>query len=427
MNEHLYVNAHGLRLIQEYEGAPRLKARLCEGNSFELSYGVTFDLNGNPFNADSTCTPEESGALFRNALELFERGVRELVTVPLNSNQFSGLTAFAWNVGLQNFAGSSVLRRVNENRMDDAAACFGMWIFATNGAGHKQAMRGLLRRRYSESALFMGYNWTQACSDDAIALQREIPDTLPGTDRVIYKTPFKDVLSVAQRYPLAPADELVLNTPAPPLATSGSKEAVGAGPLSSPSPSVVPHPPSVSPAPTVVPSTPAEKPAMPSAPSVASRAPSTPGGVIVTGPKPASNTGAAPPGSAKPPAQPPVIAGQDGTKPKSPWTVQPEDVHYKIDPGAGLKPLEDSDRAKAFYWQRTFMFVIYLGGAGLFGNAFKAGSEVLMSHAALMSVVLDLIVPLAITLSMIVVGAVGKSWADWRRHRAQQKASQGLY
>lgn len=390
MNEHLYVNAHGLRLIQEYEGAPRLKARLCEGNSFELSYGVTFDLNGNPFNADSTCTPEESGALFRNALELFERGVRELVTVPLNSNQFSGLTAFAWNVGLQNFAGSSVLRRVNENRMDDAAACFGMWIFATNGAGHKQAMRGLLRRRYSESALFMGYNWTQACSDDAIALQREIPDTLPGTDRVIYKTPFKDVLSVAQRYPLAPADELVLNTPAPPLATSGSKEAVGAGPLSSFSPSVVPHPPSVSPAPTVVPSTPAEKPA-------------------------------------KPPAQPPVIAGQDGTKPKSPWTVQPEDVHYKIDPGAGLKPLEDSDRAKAFYWQRTFMFVIYLGGAGLFGNAFKAGSEVLMSHAALMSVVLDLIVPLAITLSMIVVGAVGKSWADWRRHRAQQKASQGLY
>ena len=102
-------------------------------------------------------------------------------------------------------------------------------------------------------------------------------------------------------------------------------------------------------------------------------------------------------------------------------------MHYKIDPGAGLKPLEDSDRAKAFYWQRTFMFVIYLGGAGLFGNAFKAGSEVLMSHAALMSVVLDLIVPLAITLSMIVVGAVGKSWADWRRHRAQQKASQGLY
>ena len=413
MNEHLYVNEHGLRLIQEYEGAPRLKARLCEGNSFELSYGVTFDLNGNPFNADSTCTPEESDALFRNALQIFERGVRELVTVPLNSNQFSGLTAFAWNIGLTNFAGSSVLRRVNENRMDDAAACFGMWIFATNGAGHKQALRGLLRRRYSESALFMGYSWTQACDDDAIALQREIPETLPGTDRVIYRTPFKDVLAVAQRYPLAPADELVLTQPAPPLATSGSKEAVGAGPLSSPSPSVVPPAPKVSPAQTVPPA-PVEK-----------QASAIPAPSVKPAPAPAPMPSL--PTLPKPSAQPPVVAGQDGTKPKSPWTVQPEDVHYKIDPGAGLKPLEDSDRAKAFYWQRTFMFVIYLGGAGLFGNAFKAGSEVLMSHAALMSVVLDLIVPLAITLSMIVVGAVGKSWADWRRHRAQQRASQGLY
>lgn len=129
----------------------------------------------------------------------------------------------------------------------------------------------------------------------------------------------------------------------------------------------------------------------------------------------------------KPKDPPPVIAGQDGAKPKSPWTVQPEEVHYKIDPGAGLKPLEDSDRAKAFYWQRTFMFVIYLGGAGLFGSTFMAGSTALMKHAALMSVLLDLIVPLAIALSGLVLGAVGKSWADWRRQRAQTRASQGLY
>lgn len=405
MNEHAFTNAHGLRLITEFEGAPRLTARLCEGGKFELGYGVTFNLEGAPFKEGDTCTPEYADALFRHALKLFEDGVREAVTVPLNGDEFSALVAFAYNVGMENFRSSSVLRRVNENRMDDAAACFGMWIFATKD-GHKQALRGLLRRRYAEACLFMSYDWTQACDIDAIALQREIPDTLPGTDRVIYKTPFKDVLSVAQRYPLVPADELVLTQPAPPLATSGSKVATGSVPVVPPSPAGTTSP-SVSPAPTVVPSSPAKKPEAIPAPPQPPRAP-------VPAPLPK-------------PAQPPVVAGQDGTKPKSPWTVQPEDVHYKIDPGAGLKPLEDSDRAKAFYWQRTFMFVIYLGGAGLFGNAFKAGSEVLMSHAALMSVVLDLIVPLAITLSMIVVGAVGKSWADWRRHRAQQKASQGLY
>lgn len=218
MNEQLFTNANGLRLITGFEGEPRLKARLCEGGAYELGYGVTFDLDGQPFTETSTCTPEYADALFRNALKLFEDGVRKLVTVPLNGNQFSALVAFAYNVGLDNLAGSTVLRRVNEGRMDDAAASFGMWVFATRG-GRKQAYRGLLRRRYAEALLFMGYDWVVATSDteatNPVSLQAIPPETLPGTDRVIYKTPFKDVLAVAQAYPLE-APDLVLTTKAEP-------------------------------------------------------------------------------------------------------------------------------------------------------------------------------------------------------------------
>jgi hypothetical protein len=77
--------------------------------------------------------------------------------------------------------------------------------------------------------------------------------------------------------------------------------------------------------------------------------------------------------------------------------------------------------------QRLFLLVIYLGAAGLFGSTFTAGSELLMKHPALMSVILDLGVPLALSLLALFLGAVGKSWADWRRHCAQERASQGLY
>ncbi len=227
MNEQLFTNAHGLRLITGFEGEPRLKARLCEGGAYELGYGVTFDLDGQPFTETSTCTPEYADALFRNALKLFEDGVRKLVTVPLNGNQFSALVAFAYNVGLDNLAGSTVLRRVNEGRMDDAAASFGMWVFATRG-GRKQAYRGLLRRRYAEALLFMGYDWVVATSDteatNPVSLQAIPPETLPGTDRVIYKTPFKDVLAVAQAYPLE-APELVLTTKADPVAVPAAGKA----------------------------------------------------------------------------------------------------------------------------------------------------------------------------------------------------------
>ena len=378
MNEHAFTNAHGLRLIAEFEGAPRLKARLCEGGKFELSYGVTFDLDGNSFTAESTCTPEYADALFRNALKLFEDGVREAVTVPLNGDEFSALVAFAYNVGLENFRSSSVLRRVNENRMDDAAACFGMWIFATKN-GHKQALRGLLRRRYAEACLFMSYDWTQACDIDAIALQREIPDTLPGTDRVIYKTPFKDVLSVAQRYPLAPADELVLTQPAPPLVATtrvpdGKAEQPG---MITPSPSSsAVSAPKVSPAPSVVPTSPAKKPEVVASPPAAA---------------PRANV-------------PAPLPTQVGTKPPSVNTKMPEHVPYRVDPQAGLKPMEETER---FVGAALMLF-------GTFARVIMANTTAVTGVGGVLVVgILDMMkspTNLAILITVITMGITAVLW-----------------
>ncbi len=208
MNEHLFVNNHGLRLITQFEGNPRLNARLCEGGRYELGYGVTFHIDGRPVEQGEACTEDYALAMFRNALQHFEEVVRRHVTVELNSNQFSSLVALTYNIGEANFATGpyghcTVLRETNARRFADAAAAFGMWVFATKN-GYKQALRGLLRRHYAEACLFMGYDWIEATADEAIALQRIKPDGDPpkGTDRVTYKTPFVEVLRVAQQYPL---------------------------------------------------------------------------------------------------------------------------------------------------------------------------------------------------------------------------------
>jgi hypothetical protein len=125
-------------------------------------------------------------------------------------------------VGEANLARSSVLRHVNARRFDDAADAFGMWVYATLGQ-HKQALRGLLRRRYAEALLFMGYDWEVACSDEAVALVRERPPNDVGTDKVLFKTPFKDVLSVAQRYPLPPEQPVLdLTIKADPVAAEAA-------------------------------------------------------------------------------------------------------------------------------------------------------------------------------------------------------------
>jgi len=351
VNEHLYTTDDGLRLIQEFEGAPRLKARLCEGGAWELSYGVTFRPDGTRIREGETCTETEAMTLFRHALGVFEQAVRDMVTVPLEPHQFSALVAWVYNIGIENARSSTVLREVNANRVYDAAAAFGMWIFATKN-GYKQALRGLLRRRYAEACLFLGYQWSEACADEAIALQRERPTSLPGKDKVIYKTPFKDVLAVAQHYPLdaspeparieapvaslpdSPAaipldtiptqlplpdpveDELFLDTPAATEETSVSK---GSPPVSEPpSPSSQAAVPSSNPAPSVELSGPGAGPA--AAEKVAPR-PSAPP-VLVPAPMP--------------PKPPPVIA---------PKSIDIKAIPYgEIDPQNGAKNMTDSRR-----------------------------------------------------------------------------------
>ena len=290
--------------------------------------------------------------------------------------------------------------------MDDAAACFGMWIFATDGAGHKQAMRGLLRRRYSESALFMGYDWTQACDNDAIALQREIPDTLPGTDRVIYRTPFKDVLAVAQRYPLPPSDELVLTVPAqaapPPL--TGSTEAKGSATAANPTPAVAssPHvnnpakiehdtadvskiPPKVSPAQTVPPA-PVEK-----------------------------QASAIPAPSVKPaPAPLP--------KPPSKFSVPITDAPYPIDQNLGLKPMEETERWQASLAQNGGKLLMRLARYGTFGAAPTTVATFIEKDPLFAGA----FVAACGFAGLYAIGYVRKSYGDFCRHHAERKASQAM-
>jgi len=138
--------------------------------------------------------------------DVTENAVKRLVHIPLTQPQFDGLCGFVYNVGEANAATSTVIRETNAGRFEDAAAAFGMWVFATK-AGYKQALRGLLRRRYAEACTYLGYHYTEACADEAVALQREKPAKLPGADRVLYKTPFANILRVAQHYPLPESPE----------------------------------------------------------------------------------------------------------------------------------------------------------------------------------------------------------------------------
>lgn len=97
-----------------------------------------------------TITQAQAEEQFEKDLEYFEKGIKNLVKVPLNSNQFSALVSFAYNIGLAGLAGSTALKRLNKKDYVGAAEAMSWW---TKG-GDGKVLAGLVRRRAAERALF---------------------------------------------------------------------------------------------------------------------------------------------------------------------------------------------------------------------------------------------------------------------------------
>ena len=76
-------------------------------------------------------------------------GVNHYVAVRLSQNEFDALVDFVYNVGVGNFAASTMLRKVNCGDFTGAATEFERWDMA--GGVH---LAGLLRRRVAEQGEF---------------------------------------------------------------------------------------------------------------------------------------------------------------------------------------------------------------------------------------------------------------------------------
>ncbi len=79
--------------------------------------------------------------------------VEARVKVPLSENQFSALAEFAFNVGTGNFAGSTLLRRLNGGDYQSVPRELARWCRGRVN-GRLQVLPGLVRRRALEAQLF---------------------------------------------------------------------------------------------------------------------------------------------------------------------------------------------------------------------------------------------------------------------------------
>lgn len=141
------INTEGLALIKQWEGF-RAEAYLDGGGVWTVGYGHTSDENLKVSKGVSV-TPEEAEELLREDISEASTAVGVYVTVPLTEHQRAALISFVFNVGINAFKSSTLLRLLNQGDYDAVPEQLLRWVF-DNG----KRVQGLANRRVAEGALW---------------------------------------------------------------------------------------------------------------------------------------------------------------------------------------------------------------------------------------------------------------------------------
>ncbi len=144
------VHERGLAVIRHFEGL-RLTAYRDPVGLLTIGYGHT----GPAAAPGRRITRAEAERLLAADLADAEAAVDALVRAPVPAERRAALVSLAFNIGRENLARSTLLRKLNAGDVAGAAEEFGRWVHGTL-RGRKVVLPGLVRRRAAERALFLG-------------------------------------------------------------------------------------------------------------------------------------------------------------------------------------------------------------------------------------------------------------------------------
>lgn len=142
------IPREAVALIAESEGLS-LKAYRCPANVWSIGWGETQGVK-----PGDTCTKEQADRWLLEDLQERTGAVVAMCTIDPTPAELGAMVSLAYNVGLQAFKGSTVLRQHNAGNRQAAARAFGLWNKArVNGA--LTELPGLTARRARESAMYL--------------------------------------------------------------------------------------------------------------------------------------------------------------------------------------------------------------------------------------------------------------------------------
>lgn len=171
----LEVNKSTIALMKRFEGLgdgdkdkPGLQPYICPAGYWTIGYGrVVRTFNGRMLKGEvdrktaSEIYPDGIDHALADIYLLDDlsdvgREVWGRIKVPVTPNQFGACVSLAFNIGVDAFATSTLLRKLNAGDYAGAADQFLVWDKATDPrTGKKVSLAGLTRRRQAERALFL--------------------------------------------------------------------------------------------------------------------------------------------------------------------------------------------------------------------------------------------------------------------------------
>ena len=142
------VSRAAIDLLKRFEGYRRTAAQLPDGR-WTIGYGHTLTAR-----EGAEVSESDAEALLLYDLISVAHAVNENLYAPVCQNQFDALCSFAFNIGLDNFRRSQVLKRLNAGAMVQAACAMELWRKA-DFEGERIVVDALVRRRAAEKALFL--------------------------------------------------------------------------------------------------------------------------------------------------------------------------------------------------------------------------------------------------------------------------------
>lgn len=141
----------GLEHIKSYEKCI-LKPYKCSAGKATIGWGNTFYLDGRRVKiTDHPITQAKADALFLAWVGRFETAINKFASVPLQQCMFDALVSLVYNIGIEAFKESTLLRKLNAGDYLGAADEFLKWNKVKGVTSD-----GLKSRRAKEAAMFRG-------------------------------------------------------------------------------------------------------------------------------------------------------------------------------------------------------------------------------------------------------------------------------